>query len=90
MAQNPKQNIGHDGGARIADMGIIINRGSAHIHAHVVFIDGFERLFAARKRIVKRQLGQCVSHVVFRFLWRAKSTQIVPAGQAFKTISGKT
>ena len=55
MAQQPEENIEHDDGSRVADMGEIIDRRAADIHAHVFRIDGRKfRLFAGQ-RVVKFQ-----------------------------------
>ena len=55
MAQQAEQNVKHDHGAGIADMGEIVDRGAADIHAHVIRLEGFEVLLLAGERIVKSQ-----------------------------------
>ncbi len=55
MAEQPEQHVKHDDGAGIADMGEIIDRGAADIHAHVRRIEGFEVLLLAGERIIKAQ-----------------------------------
>ena len=50
------QDIERDGRAGMAEMAVAIHRGSAHIHAHMVGRDGFEKLFLMRKSIVNQQL----------------------------------
>ena len=55
MAQQPEQHVKHDDGPGIADMGEIIDRGAADIHAHVRRIEGFEVLLLAGERIIKAQ-----------------------------------
>ncbi len=53
VAQQTIEHIEHDDRARIADMRIVINRGSAHIHAHVFGIERNKLLLAAGQRVVK-------------------------------------
>ncbi len=49
VAQQPVKNIENDDRARIADMGEIVNRWSADIHAHIVGVDRHKfRLFACQ------------------------------------------
>ncbi len=55
LPQQPEQEIEHDHGTCVADVGVVIDRRPAHIHAHVGGIDGLERLLAARERIIKRK-----------------------------------
>ncbi len=55
LPQQPEQQIEHDHGAGVADVGIVVDRRPAHIHAHVRGIDGLERLLAARQRIIERE-----------------------------------
>ncbi len=56
MAQQPKQHVEHDRRARIADMGEVVDRRAADIHAHVVRVDRDKVLLRPRQRIVKSQL----------------------------------
>ena len=53
MAEQPEQHVKHDHRPGIADMGEIIDRGAADIHAHVRRIEGFEVLLLAGERIIK-------------------------------------
>jgi len=55
MAQQPEQHVEHDDGARVADVGKVVDRRPAHIHAHVLRIERLERLFPARQRVVEHQ-----------------------------------
>ena len=55
MAQQAKQHVKHNDGPGIADMGEIIDRGAADIHAHVIRLEGFEVLLLAGECIVKAQ-----------------------------------
>lgn len=55
VAQQPIENIEHDDRARIADMGKIINRRAADIHAHIVSVDRCKFRFFACECIVKFQ-----------------------------------
>ena len=55
MAEQPEQHVKDDDGAGIADMGEIIDRGAADIHAHVRRIEGFEVLLLAGERVIKAQ-----------------------------------
>ena len=55
MAQEPEQHVEHDHRPRIADMGEVIDRRPAHIHAHVRRIERRENPLLARERIVEFQ-----------------------------------
>ena len=55
VPQHPEQHVEHDDGPRVADVGEIVDRRSAHVHPHVGRIDGPERLFPARQRVVERE-----------------------------------
>ena len=55
LAQQPEQHVEHDDGPRIADMGIVVNRGSADIHAHVLEVQGTEVFLGAGQRVVEAQ-----------------------------------
>ncbi|MND29459.1 hypothetical protein D3C80_199680 [compost metagenome] len=52
VAEQPEQHVEHDDRAGIADMGEVIDRRAADIHAHVVGIDRLERRFLADQGIV--------------------------------------
>ncbi len=52
MAQQPEQHVKHDGRARITDMGEVINRGAADIHAHVFRIERCEQIFLGRVSVL--------------------------------------
>ena len=55
MAQQPEQHVEDDHRARVADMGEVIDRRAADIHAHIVWIDGRKSTLRARERVVQRQ-----------------------------------
>ena len=55
MPQQAKQHIEHDDRPRIADMGKVIHRRSADIHAHIGSIDRRKGLLGAGQGIVKLQ-----------------------------------
>ena len=55
MAQQPEQHVEDDDRPRIADMGEVVDRRPADIHAHVLRIDRDEILLRPRQRIVKPQ-----------------------------------
>ncbi len=55
MSQHPVKHIEHDDRASITDMGEVINRGAADIHADIVRIDGIKFGFFAGQRVVKLQ-----------------------------------
>ena len=55
MAQQPEQHVEHDDRPRIADMGEVVDRRAAHIHAHDFGIDGDELFFRPRQRVVEAQ-----------------------------------
>ncbi len=55
MAQQPVQHVEHDHRPRIADMGEVVDRRPAHIHAHVARIERRKRPLLARQRIVELQ-----------------------------------
>ena len=56
VPQQPEQHVEHDDRARIADMGEVIDRRSADIHADVVRIERRERPLFLGQRIVQAQL----------------------------------
>ena len=56
MPQQPEQHVEHDDRARIADMGEVVDRRPAHIHAHARGIDRGEHPLLARQRIVELQI----------------------------------
>ena len=56
MAQQPEQHVEDDDRPRVADMGEVVDRRPAHIHAHVVPIDRHKRPLLARQRIVELEL----------------------------------
>ena len=64
MAQQPEQHVEHDDRPRIADMGEVVDRRPAHIHAHARGIDRRERALRARQGIVQRQLHRTTSHPI--------------------------
>ena len=53
MAQQPEQHVEHDHRPRIADMGEVVDRRPAHIHAHARGIERGEHPLLARQRIVE-------------------------------------
>ena len=53
MAQKPEKNVEHDHRPRIADMGEIVHRRSAHIQAYRLCIERFENVLASCPRIIK-------------------------------------
>ena len=53
VPQQPEQHVEHDDRARIADMGKVVDRRSAHIHAHARRIDRRKHPLLARQRIVE-------------------------------------
>ena len=55
MAQQPEQQIKDDGRPSIADMGIIINRRTTDIHAHIVRINRLKRVLLTGQCIVQFQ-----------------------------------
>ncbi len=55
VAQHPEQQVEHDHGPEIADVGEIVDRGAAHIHRHPARIGGDEpALFAAHGVVEKK------------------------------------
>ena len=56
MAQHAEQQIEHDRGAAVADMGEVIDRRSAGIHADVLGIERHEGPLFTGERIVEAQL----------------------------------
>jgi hypothetical protein len=69
MAQQPIEHVEHDHRARIADMGEVIDRRPAHIHAHALRIERGEDPLFLRERIVELELHENV--VPGRLLARA-------------------
>ena len=55
FAQQPVEHVEHDKGAGVADMGAVIDRRPAHIHAHVARIERLEHLLAAGQRIIESE-----------------------------------
>ena len=55
MAQQPEQHIEHDGRAGIADMGEIVNRGAADIHADILRVARDESVLALGQAVVEAQ-----------------------------------
>ena len=55
MAQQPVQHVEHDHRPRVADMGEVVDRRPADIHAHARGIDRGKHPFFARQRIVELQ-----------------------------------
>ena len=53
VAQQAEQHVEHDDRARVADMGEVIDRRPADIHAHVVAIERHEGPLFPAQRIVK-------------------------------------
>ena len=56
MPQQAEQHVEHDDRARIADMGEVVDRRPAHIHAHARRIERGELPLLARQRIVEPEL----------------------------------
>ena len=75
MAQQPEQHVEHDHRPRIADMGEVVDRRPAHIHAHARGIDRGEQPLLAGQRIVELQFHRRVART-------PKSTRPRPAGRA--------
>jgi hypothetical protein len=53
MPQQPEQHVEHDDRARVADMGEVIDRRAADIHAHIVGIERHEGALFLGQRIVE-------------------------------------
>ena len=53
VPQQPEQHVEHDDGARVADMGEVIDRRPADIHAHVLGIERHKAALFPGQRIVK-------------------------------------
>ena len=60
VPQQAEQHVEHDHRARIPDMGEIINRGAADIHAHAGRIERSEGFLLPRQRVVEPQLSRHV------------------------------
>ena len=56
VAEQPEQHVEHDDRAGIADMGEVVDRRAAHIHAHARGIERGEYPFFACQRIVQLQV----------------------------------
>ena len=56
VPQQAEQHVEHDDRPRIADMGEVVDRRPAHIHAHARGIDRGEHPLLARQRIVELEL----------------------------------
>ena len=70
VAQQPEQHVEDDDRPRVADMGEVVDRRAADIHAHIVGIDRGKSLLRPRQRVVEPQafvlqtcfpLGACES-----------------------------
>ena len=55
MAEQPEQHVEDDQRPRVADMGEVVDRRPADIHAHVRRIDRDEVLLRPRQRVVQPQ-----------------------------------
>jgi hypothetical protein len=55
--EHPPQQVFEEKRAEIAEVGRVVDRGSARVHAHRLSIGGRERLDAARERVVQAELG---------------------------------
>ena len=64
VAQQAEQDVEDDDRARVADMGEVVDRRAAHIHAHARGIERPERPLLARERIVKLELHRTRSGLV--------------------------
>ncbi len=62
VAQQAVEHVEDDDRARIADMGVVVHRRPAHIHAHVLRIDRSEKLLLARQRVVEPKLPDGFRH----------------------------
>ena len=56
MAQQAEQHVENDHRARVADMGEVVDRRPAHIHAHIRRVERRENPLFARERIVEFQI----------------------------------
>jgi hypothetical protein len=63
MAQQPVEHIKHDQRPGIADMGIVIDRRSADIHADILVIDRLELFLGPRQRVPEFELGHVNSPI---------------------------
>ena len=61
VLQVAEEHVEGDGGARVAQMRVAIDGGSADIHAHVGGVDRLEPLLLAVQRIVDDQILHCLS-----------------------------
>ena len=52
VAQQPEQHVEHDHGPRVADMGVVVDRRPADVHANVFRIDGLEFGLLPCQRVV--------------------------------------
>jgi len=52
VLQVAEEDVKSDGGTGVAQMGIAIYGGTAHVHAHMILVQGLEELLAACERIV--------------------------------------
>ena len=53
VAEQAEQHVEHDDRAGVADMGEVVDRRPAHVHAHVVGIDRHELGLLPRQRVVE-------------------------------------
>ena len=61
VTQQPEQDVEDDRRTRIANMGIVVDRRTTDIHAHVVGIDGGKILLRPRERVVEPE-RRCLGH----------------------------
>jgi hypothetical protein len=52
MFQITEHQVKGDGWSGVTQMRVAIDGGTAYVHAHMWSIQGFERLFAARKAVI--------------------------------------
>jgi len=66
LTQKTIQHVKHDRSFGIAEMGAVINGGTADIHTHVVLVNRGKFLFAAQQRIVQADFHFLSPNLLFR------------------------
>ena len=88
-AQKPVQRVEHHHGPGVAEMCPVVDGRTADVHAHVVRIEGIERLLAPRLRVVEHDRGHLVLSPGCRLLGaagKADDTEKRPAEAPRRTI----
>src|SRR5262249_62314621 len=88
IAQQAEQDVEDDDRARVADMGEVVDRRAAHIHAHVRGIERPERTLLTRERIVELELHRTRSRSRLHRAGRRQDRRLAASLAGRPAISG--